>query len=150
MEALPQYDKEQVEPWRFLPLPLFKNTRMGRDPAAIFGSQDYWYLEKKVCVCWGRKDSITYSTSGLVQWLSSKRCSCSAGDMGSIPESGRSPGGGHGNSLQHSCLENAIDRGAWWATVHTVTKSQTWLKWLSTHEHARILHLILKPSFILN
>ena len=38
------------------------------------------------------------------------------GDMGSIPESGRSPGGGHGNPLQYSCLENPMDRGAWWTT----------------------------------
>ena len=44
-------------------------------------------------------------------------------DMGSIPGSGRSPGEGHGNSLQYSCLENLKDRGAWWATVHGVTKS---------------------------
>ena len=41
-----------------------------------------------------------------------------AGDLGSIPGSGRSPGGGHGNPLQHSCLENPMDRGAWRATVH--------------------------------
>ena len=41
------------------------------------------------------------------------------------PGSGRSPGGEHGNPLQHSCLENPMDRGAWWATVHRVTKSQT-------------------------
>ena len=40
-----------------------------------------------------------------------------AGDAGSIPESGRSPGGGNGNPLQYSCLENPMDRGAWWATV---------------------------------
>ena len=39
-------------------------------------------------------------------------------DLGSIPGLGRSPGGGHGNPLQYSCLENPIDRGAWWATVH--------------------------------
>ena len=39
-------------------------------------------------------------------------------DMGSIPELGRSPGGGHDNSLQYSCLENPMDRGAWWATVY--------------------------------
>ena len=45
--------------------------------------------------------------------------------MGSIPESGRSPGEGNGNSLQYSCLENPIDRGAWQATVHGVTRSQT-------------------------
>jgi len=46
-----------------------------------------------------------------------------AGDMGSIPESGRFPGGGHGSPLQYSCLENPKDRGAWRAIVHRVTKS---------------------------
>ena len=52
--------------------------------------------------------------------------------MGSIPGSGRSPGGEHGNPLQYSCQENAMDRGAWWATVHRIAKSQTQLKRLST------------------
>ena len=52
----------------------------------------------------------------------------STGDMCSLPGSGRSPGGGHGNPLQNSCLENPMDRGARWATVHDVTKSWTWLK----------------------
>ena len=69
-------------------------------------------------------------------WLSSKEPTCNAedaGDMGSIPGSGRSPGGGHGNLLQYSCLESSMDRGACWATVHGVAKSRTWLKWLSTH-----------------
>ena len=46
-------------------------------------------------------------------------------DVGLIPVSGRSPGGGFGTPLQYSCLENPMDRGAWWATVHGVTKSQT-------------------------
>ena len=46
-------------------------------------------------------------------------------DTGSIPALGRSPGGGHGNSLQYSFLENPLDRGAWQATVHRVTKSRT-------------------------
>jgi len=46
-------------------------------------------------------------------------------DTGSTPGLGRSPGGGHGNPLQYSCLENPTGRGAWWATVHRVTKSQT-------------------------
>ena len=50
-----------------------------------------------------------------------------------IPGSGRSPGGGHGNPPQYSCLESSTDRGAWWATVHRVTKSQTRLKQLSTN-----------------
>ena len=46
-------------------------------------------------------------------------------DMGSIPESGRSPGRGNGNPLQDAFLENPMDRGAWWATVHEVAESQT-------------------------
>ena len=52
-------------------------------------------------------------------------------DAGSIPGSGRSPGGGHGNPLQSSCLENPMDRGAWWATVRGVTKSRIRVKQLS-------------------
>ena len=48
-----------------------------------------------------------------------------SGDTGSIPGPGRSPGGGHGNPLQYSCLENPKNRGAWQATVHRVAKSQT-------------------------
>ena len=57
-----------------------------------------------------------------------------AGDSGLIPGSGRSPGEGNGNALQHSCLENLMDGGAWWDAVHGVTKSQTRLKRLSTQE----------------
>ena len=48
-------------------------------------------------------------------------------DTGSTPGSGQSPGGGHGSQLQYSCLENPMDGGAWWATVHGVAKSQTQL-----------------------
>ena len=47
---------------------------------------------------------------------------CNVGDLGSIPRSGRSPGEGHGNPLWYPCLENPTDRGAWWATVHGVTR----------------------------
>ena len=57
-----------------------------------------------------------------------KKLPASAGDirdMGSIPGSGRSPGEGRGNPLQYSCLENPMDRGAWWAIVHGVAKSRT-------------------------
>ena len=50
------------------------------------------------------------------------------GDAGLIPGLGRSPGGGHGNPCQYSCLENPTDRGVWWATVHRVEKSRTRLK----------------------
>ena len=55
----------------------------------------------------------------------SKESALNAGDPGLIPGSGRSPGEGNGNPLQYSCLGNHMDRGAWWATVHGVTKSQT-------------------------
>ena len=56
-----------------------------------------------------------------------KNLSASAGDTSTIPGLGRSPGEGNGNPLQYSCLENLVDRGAWWATVLGVTKSQTQL-----------------------
>ena len=73
---------------------------------------------------------------GLPWWLSGKEPTCDtevAGDAGLIPGLGRPPGGGHGNPLQYSCLENPMDRGAWWATVQGVAKSQTRLKQLSLH-----------------
>ena len=56
-----------------------------------------------------------------------KESACNAGDLGSIPGLRRSPGGGHGNPLQYSCLENPMDRGAWQAIVHGVTKGWTLL-----------------------
>ena len=64
-----------------------------------------------------------------------------AGDrrnVDSVPGLGRSPGGGHGNPLQYSCLENSMRWGAQWATVHRVTKSWTPLKWLSIHTHTTL------------
>ena len=54
-----------------------------------------------------------------------KESACSVGDPGLIPASGRSPGEGNGNPLQYYCLENCMDRRAWWVTVHGVTESQT-------------------------
>ena len=68
------------------------------------------------------------SQGALVVWI----LSANTGDVGPSPGSGRSPGGGHGYPLQYSYLESPMDRGAWWARVHGVTKSRTWLKWLST------------------
>ena len=56
-------------------------------------------------------------------------------ELGSVPGLGRSPGQGHGNPHQYSCLENPMDRGIWWTTVHRVTKSRIQLKGLSTHMH---------------
>ena len=54
-------------------------------------------------------------------------------DVDSLPGLGRSLGGGHGNPLRYSCLENPMDRGAWWATVHRVAQSRTQLRQLSTY-----------------
>ena len=73
----------------------------------------------------------TAATMHLPRWRSGNESACNAGDpgdaedAGSIPRSGRSPGGGNGNPLQHSQLENTMDRGAWQAAVHGVTKSWT-------------------------
>ena len=72
--------------------------------------------------------SYLYKVMGFSGGSDSKESTCNAGDAGdasSIPGSGRSPGGGHGNPLQYSCLENPTDKGAWQATVHGVTKSRT-------------------------
>ena len=63
--------------------------------------------------------------ASLLWWLSSKESACSAGGLCSITGSERSPGGGHGNPLQYSCLENPMDTGTWQATVCRVAKSQT-------------------------
>ena len=54
-----------------------------------------------------------------------KASACNVGDLGSIPGLGKSPGEGNGNPLQYSCLENPMDGGAWWATVHGVADSRT-------------------------
>ena len=62
-----------------------------------------------------------------------KNLSAKAEDPASIPGLGRPPGGGNGNSLQYLCLENPMNRGAWWATVHEVTKSQTQLSDYTTY-----------------
>ena len=71
---------------------------------------------------------------GLLRWCGGKDPACQCRRCKSlIPGLGRSPGGGHGNILQYSCLENPTDRRAWLATVHGITRSRTQLKRLSTH-----------------
>ena len=71
---------------------------------------------------------------GIPLCRSKESCNWGAtGDAGSTPGSERSPGAVNGNPVQYSCLGNPKGRGAWWATVHRVAKSQTWLKRLSTH-----------------
>ena len=71
---------------------------------------------------------FSVSTSKFFQLSSGKESACNAGDTGDvglIPGSGRSPGEGNGYPLWFSCLENSMDRGAWWAIVHGITKSWT-------------------------
>ena len=79
---------------------------------------------------------------GLPWWLSGDESICNAGDPGSIPGSGRSPGGGNGNLLQYSCLENPLDRGARRATVHGVAESDT----TEATEHARTQRIRVDPN----
>ena len=69
--------------------------------------------------------TLLASYVGLPLWLTGHESTCNAGDVDWILGSGRSPGEGNGNLLQYSCLGNPMDRGAWWATFHGVTKSQT-------------------------
>ena len=73
-------------------------------------------------------------------------------DVGLIPELGRSPGGGHGNLLQYSCLENPMDRRAWQAIVHRVTKNWTWLKQPCKHAykgHKNVFHFCTRKTLFI-
>ena len=77
-----------------------------------------------------------YIKDGLLQVaLVVKNMPVSAGDLGLIPRLGRSPGGEHGDPLQYSCLENPLDRGAWWAMVPRVAQGKTKVKQLSMHTY---------------
>ena len=73
----------------------------------------------------GSRLVVSQDWEGLPGGSDSKEFACNAGDPCMIPGSGRYPGEGNGNPLQYSCLENPMDRGAWWTTVHVVAKSWT-------------------------
>ena len=79
---------------------------------AIKGGGTYIYMCVCVCVC-------VYGSAGIESACNTGE----AGDTGSVSESRRSPGGGHGNPLQYPCLESPMDRGVWWAKVHGIAKS---------------------------
>ena len=87
---------------------------------------------------------IAASLAGLPQRLSGKECTCNAGDPGSILGSERSPGEVNGYPLQYCCLENPMDRGAWWAKVLGVEKSWTWLS--NKHLHLQPLAIGLEKT----
>ena len=107
------------EYWSGVPLPSLLMFII----ATLFTRQG---MEKIKCPSvdkWTKK--LWYIYGGFFGGSEGKEYAYYVGDPGSIPGLGRSTGGGHGNSLQYSYLENSMDRGAWWATVHGVTKSQT-------------------------
>ena len=77
-------------------------------------------------VKWSNKGIVGTSNNMLdLRGSDGKASACNAGDPGSISGSGRSPGERNGNPLQYSCLENSMDRGTWWATVHGIAKHRT-------------------------
>ena len=78
-----------------------------------------------------------------------KASAYNAGDPGSVPGLGRSPGEGNGNPLQYSCLENPMDRGAWWAAVHGVAKSRTRLSDFTFPFHFPALEKEMATHFII-
>ena len=106
------------------------------------------YSYRMPAVHWVKWRTVLVSTRrGFPGGASGKEPFASAGDIrdtGSTPGWGRSSGGGHGNPLQYSCLENPMDRGAWQATVPRVAQSQPWLKW---HGMQRVF--MLHPATIL-
>ena len=111
--------------------------------AVPFSRASSWSRDLNPCLlhcrwilyCWATRKVLNYTHSNIKSttvtifsnpwWLSGKESACNAGDWGLIPGLGRSPGEGSGNPLQYSCLENPMDREAWGATVHEVTKSRT-------------------------
>ena len=99
----------------------------------IFFFKIYWSIvDLQYCISFGCTTkwlSYTYIW-GFAGGSDGKESICNAGDLGLIPGLGRSPGDGNGNPLQYSCLENSMDRGAWWATVHRVAESDT-IEWLT-------------------
>ena len=90
--------------------------------------------------------SLFGERTGLPTWFNGgkkkKKMPANAGDPGSISESGRSPGEANGNPLQCSCLENPMDREAWWAIVHGVAES-----WTQQHKHKILFEMGPSPLF---
>ena len=79
------------------------------------------------CMVFISHSTVPVAQLGQSECSDGKESACNAGELGSIPGSGRSPGEGNGKSLQYSCLESSTDRGTWWATVHGVAESWTQL-----------------------
>ena len=112
-----------------------KNTQLAHFLSMYYSVYLCRYLSFRACIefpdftnknkgCWVKFSSFP---EGFPGGSEVKVSACNAKDPVSIPGLGRSPGEGNGNPLQYSCLENPMERGAWWATVHAVTKSWTQL-----------------------
>ena len=110
----------------FLTASSYVNGELGNLPTGLQGWTQmnvHYHFTEFAVFSWNSKPlAVGSSMPGLPWWLSGKESTCNAGDTTSIPGSGRPPGVGNGNPLQYSCLENPMDRGAWRATVHEVTK----------------------------
>ena len=132
--------------WGGMEIPLVSQKTRWRDWE---GKQCSWGCPRAPCLFlpW---DEGTLSISKLL-YLNSSHCGANgkepvcqcrrrnSRDVGLIPGLGRSPGGGCGNQFQYSYLENPMDRGAWWAIVHGVSKRRTRLKWLIMHARVYII-----------
>ena len=95
-----------------------------------------WPLNNQLkCVQFDYLKAIHTKFKGFPGGSDGKAFACNAGDLGLTPSLGRSPGEGNGYLLEYSCLENPMDRGAWWATVHGIAMSQTRLTDLHFHSH---------------
>ena len=106
-----------------------------RQNLKVLSQESQLYTERHEKAWMGFIEEVLYL--GFPGGSDGKESACNTGDPGSIPGSGRSLGEGNGNPLQYSCLENSMDRGAWWATLHGVAKSWTrlspcgeWLSWV--------------------
>ena len=121
-----------VKYWKFKAL--FKKIKEGLNK---------W--QESLCSCIRRYNII----KGFPGGSEGKESACNVGDLGSIPGLGRSPGEGNGNPLQYSCLENPMDRGAWWATVHGVAKSRIWLSDFTSLHSTWNVHFFLVGQYLL-
>ena len=120
------------------------HTHIRTDPGVILDARASWTVGSDVQLShrkWETMMPILTSSVGVTQFDRSlwqtvnfsggsegKASACDVGDPGSVPGWGRSPGEGNGHPLRCSCLENPLDKGAWWTAIHGVTKSQTWLE----------------------
>ena len=109
---------------------------------------DHEYLQEKVNL---KQNNKLKKASQAALMVKNPPANASKGrNVGLIPGSGRSPGAGHSNPLQYSCMENPMDRGAWWATVHRVPMRWTRLKPLSMHAHEKLKTLYRYSSLIIH